>query len=150
LTVRKDAHIVTKCNVFCSAVCPRYNGLTACVRLLGVAMTVGRLEKPPYDERVLQMLFDVTKWEEEQAYKWWQENSYRYVGAADENGKMVVAFKPTSLLKSATGWKVPSAVERAQVEADDEASAAAACAKLRKPFDALDPNFTGDALERVP
>ena len=33
-------------------------------------MTVGRLEKPPYDEQVIQMLFDVTKWTEEQAYKW--------------------------------------------------------------------------------
>jgi len=39
-------------------------------KLLGVAMTVGRLEKPPYDEQVIQMLFDVTKWTEEQAYKW--------------------------------------------------------------------------------
>ena len=75
----------------------------------------------------------------------WVENSYRYVGEADENGKLVVAHKPTSLVKSAMGWKVPTAAERTALEAADQASAEAACAKLRKPFDALDPNFTGIA-----
>jgi len=58
----------------------------------------------------------------------------------------VVGLKPSSLQKSSTGWKKAalSETERARIDAEDEASAKAACAKLRKPFDALDPNFTGD------
>lgn len=36
----------------------------------GVSILVGRLEVPPYEEKVIQMMFDVDVWSEESAYKW--------------------------------------------------------------------------------
>ena len=33
-------------------------------------MLVGRVEAPPFDEKIIQMLFDVNHWTEEAAFNW--------------------------------------------------------------------------------
>lgn len=58
--------------------------------LSGVSLLVGRLEKPPYDEQVIQMIFDTDHWTEEQAFGWWGDNEYRYTSCSD-SGKLLVA-----------------------------------------------------------
>ena len=70
----------------------------------GVSLLVGRLEKPPYDERVIQMLFSVEHWTEEQAAKWWEENKHRYTGEADpETGMLMVQHKAVTIKQPAQG-----------------------------------------------
>lgn len=58
--------------------------------LSGVSLLVGRLENPPYDEQVIQMIFDTDHWTEEEAFAWWGENEYRYTSCSD-SGKLMVA-----------------------------------------------------------
>mmetsp|Transcript_65477 Transcript_65477/g.122538 ORF Transcript_65477/g.122538 Transcript_65477/m.122538 type:complete len:420 (+) Transcript_65477:1501-2760(+) len=91
----------------------------------GVSMLVGRLERPPYEEKVIQMFFDVEEWTEETSFHWWHANSFRYTAGTDINGNLQVAHKPVPLLEKET-------------EVLEE---------LTKPkaFDALDPGFTADA-----
>ena len=65
--------------------------------LSGVSILVGRLEQPPYEEQVIQMMWDVEEWTEEVASNWWKENSYRYHGAASaDSGKLIVTSGYTS------------------------------------------------------
>jgi hypothetical protein len=55
----------------------------------GVSMLVGRMEAPPYDEKVIQIMFDVDVWTEEESFRWWQKNSARYTGSAcQQTGKL--------------------------------------------------------------
>jgi len=64
----------------------------------GVSMLVGRTEQPPYEEKVIQMMWDVEVWTEEAAFKWWHDNKHRYVTADKGTGRLVVgATKRTSL-----------------------------------------------------
>mmetsp|Transcript_38024 Transcript_38024/g.49230 ORF Transcript_38024/g.49230 Transcript_38024/m.49230 type:complete len:705 (+) Transcript_38024:412-2526(+) len=37
----------------------------------GVSMLVGRTEAPPYEEKVIQIMFDVDVWTEEEAFRWY-------------------------------------------------------------------------------
>jgi len=63
----------------------------------GVSILVGRLEQPPYEEQVIQIMWDVEEWTEEVASNWWKENSYRYHGAASaDSGKLIVTSGYTS------------------------------------------------------
>jgi hypothetical protein len=66
----------------------------------GVSMLVGRMEAPPYQEKVIQMMFDVDIWTEENSKKWWKENGHRYTGEADkETGALQIEHKPVPLVK---------------------------------------------------
>lgn len=43
-----------------------------------VAVLVGRLEKPPYEEKAIEIVFDTDKISEEEASEWWETNKYRF------------------------------------------------------------------------
>ena len=57
----------------------------------GVSMLVGRQEEAPYNEKVLQMMFDENEWTEERAFGWWQENHGRYERNDSSDGKLLVS-----------------------------------------------------------
>jgi hypothetical protein len=64
----------------------------------GVSMLVGRMEKPPYDEKVIQIMFDTEHWTEESSFRWWQLNSIRYTGEADHGtGKLRLEVMKSSM-----------------------------------------------------
>jgi hypothetical protein len=48
----------------------------------GVSILVGRMEEPPYEEHVIQMMWDIEEWTEEASFHWWNENGHRYRAAA--------------------------------------------------------------------
>lgn len=37
-------------------------------------MLVGRLESPPYDEQVIQMMWDTSVWTEKSAFDWYHDS----------------------------------------------------------------------------
>ena len=60
----------------------------------GVSILVGRMEEPPFEEKVIQMIWDIEEWTESNACCWWNENKHKYQpqnelsgGAAAEGGK---------------------------------------------------------------
>ena len=60
----------------------------------GVSILVGRMEEPPFEEKVIQMIWDIEEWTERNACCWWNENKHKYQpqnelsgGAAAEGGK---------------------------------------------------------------
>jgi len=44
----------------------------------GVSLLVGRTEKPPHDEKVITIMFDLETFTEYEAFNWWHENKRRF------------------------------------------------------------------------
>jgi len=75
----------------------------------GVSMLVGRTEQPPYEEKVIQMMWDTEAWSEEAAFKWWHENKHRYVTSDKGTGRLVVGASKRSTLSQIASQIQPAA-----------------------------------------
>jgi len=44
---------------------------------LGLSLLCGKIDRPPNEEKVISLIFDLATFSEEQAYKWWLTNRHR-------------------------------------------------------------------------
>lgn len=47
-------------------------------RQIGLSLLVGKLEKPPHQEKVISFLYDLDEFDERGAHAWWVANRHRF------------------------------------------------------------------------